>query len=354
MRKNEKTAAPSKLRTMALVCAIALGGASSAWASGTDSPVSGRIGSAALVERGLQAFADGRPDQADDDLSAALQADPRDATAAEGLAALRTARGDAEGAVAPALTLVRHGSPRQAVAAAEFLESAGRDALADMRSRPSAMSDVVSAEWIASRLVRAGRWMETKTVARSASKSFPSSWSLLISLATAEAMTDLPEPATETLLQAKAAGAPDEAVRAADGVIRAARTRVSVKARDDAKKPEEKKTETVSAAPAPERKARAPVAEPRAIETPARATPVAAPSIEIRAELPSRPSYDTPAARAERGTDFDLDKAKRTLAEVDALLAEHDRRKAPEKSRAPKGDGRFGPGSDAPKGDKLF
>lgn len=336
MRKNDKTSTPSKLRTLAIACAISLGGVSSAWAS--DSPVSGRIGSAALVERGLQAFADGRPDQADDDLSAALQADPRDTTAAEGLAALRTARGDVEGAVAPALALVRHGSPRQAVAAAEFLESAGRDALADMRSRPGTMSDVVSAEWIASRLVRAGRWMESKTVARSASKSFPSSWSLLVSLATAEAMTDLPEPATETLLQAKAAGAPDEAIRATDGVIRAARTRVAVKARDDAKKPE-RKTETVSAAPALDRTARA---------------PVAAPSIESRAELPSRPSYDTPAARAERGTDFDLDKAKRTLAEVEALLADHDRRKAQEKSRTPKDDGRFEPGSDVPKGDKLF
>lgn len=211
----------NKIKTILLAFAFAF----PVMASCADNPVSGRIGSQSLTERGLTDAADGRFDDADDNLSAALKSDPSDSKAAEGLLALRLSRGDAEGGREAAMALLRFGSPRQAVAAAEVLSPLGYDALPDMFQRQDVLDYQASAEWLVSKLVSQARWGDAKRMAILAIGKYPRSWRLSISHATALGMIDSAESAEAALRDAKENGAPQEALAAASRVVSSAGAR---------------------------------------------------------------------------------------------------------------------------------
>ena len=264
----------NKIKTLILAFALAF----PVMASCADNPVSGRIGAQSLTERGLTDAADGRFDDADDNLSAALKSDPSDSKAAEGLLALRLSRGDAEGGREAAMALLRYGSPRQAVAAAEVLSPLGYDALPDMFQRPDVLDYQASAEWLVSKLVSQARWGDAKRMAVLAIGRYPRSWRLSISHATALGMIDSAEAAEAALRDAKENGAPLDAISAASRVVSSAGARKRVsdemvrKAEADAPiKRREAPAATVSepvraAAPVPVQPAIAPMAVPAPVQ----------------------------------------------------------------------------------------
>lgn len=263
-------------------------------------PVSGRIGTQSLTERGLTDAADGRFDEADDNLAAALKADPSDSKAAEGLLALRISRGEAEGGREPAMALLKYGSPRQAVAAAEFLAPLGYDALSDMFLRQDVLDNQASAEWLAAKLVAQSRWADARRVAVLSIGKYPRSWRLSISHATALGMIDSAESAEAALREAKENGAPQEALAAASRVVSSASARKKLS--DEMVKKSEaeapiKKREPVMAVQEQPRPAPITVAE----TPPAVASPI--PMAQVKAKPLPAPSIPSPTDRFNRASD---------------------------------------------------
>ena len=278
----------------AVCAALALAFMAPAPAWSQEAPAVQVTSSGSKTERGLQAYADGDSESAEELLSDALRERPTDAKAAEGLLVLSERRGDRDSSLLAATALARHGNARQACVGAWALDRLGEDASVILAARPDAGTSQIVAEWIASKRLASGAWEQAAAASLSRS-SFPGSWRLRLVAATSLAMLDRPAEARVALGEAEGLQPEREAFSRAKRALDAAEARASQR------KEETKAAPKAEPVPVAEQAKPLPVAERRVVADTAKASPVAAPTVVARPiASPEIPKAEPKADAGER------------------------------------------------------